>query len=268
MDQLVRSPDVTTICPKLLDFVNDRFRLLLFLLLLGCWIIKAAGVGAVLLEKPPNQGSLDTELDGSIGVAALGAKDGLNNALHGHVADLTLVESLESLRRVRTREGDGIHVRLGPVLLSGVRPPQQALLLDLFDDHLVARFFLCQGLHPGALSVLPSELGDRVSSFQQLLLGQSGHRLLELEARTLPRLAIKVRPVAIGPVVSSPPLLDLKVLQVLVDVEGNDSGCIKLGATLDPRPVRWRADVRLVALMVGVLAGVGGVRAVPDPPVP
>ena len=59
----------------------------------------------------------------------------------------------------------------------------------------------------------------------------------------------------------------MKVLQVLVDIEGGDSGGTKLGSTLDPRPVLWCTKVLLVALMIRVIVRVGGVRATLDLPV-
>ena len=124
MCELVRSPDVPPLCSEFLDLVNDCLGFQLLLLLLWWWLIEAARVSVVLLEKPTDQCRLDTKLDGNVVVAALCAVDGLYDPLHSHVADLTLVKSLEPGKRVRAVEGNGINVWLRPVLLPGVRSPQ------------------------------------------------------------------------------------------------------------------------------------------------
>ena len=115
------------------------------------------------------------------------------------------------------------------------------MLFELLCGLLVVASFLSECLNPGSLSVLPSELCYRVSDLQQFIFAQPNGGLLKPVSRTFPLLAVKVRPVAVGPLLPSPPLLDLKVLQVLVYVEGNDSGCPELVSALDPGPVRWRA---------------------------
>ena len=109
-----------SICSKLLDLVNDRLGFQLLLLLLGWRLIKAGRISLVLFDKPLNQWGLDTKSEGNISVAALCAEYGLYDPLHGHMTDLTLVKSLEPLKRVCAVEGNGIKVWPRSVFLPGV----------------------------------------------------------------------------------------------------------------------------------------------------
>ena len=106
--------------PEPLDFGKDRLSFQLFLMFLGGRLVEAARISLVLLEKPSHQRDLDTELDGNVGVTALRGEYGRNNAFHGHMADLTFVESLESLRRVCVVKSNGITVWLRLVFSFGV----------------------------------------------------------------------------------------------------------------------------------------------------